>query len=135
MSASVELLVGYALVHVALIFLLAGVRFHGVYKGVHQGFRFRVDGEDISPLAMRVSRAHGNSYENLGMIVAVVVAAGFLGKLNIIEPLAPLVLWARVAQSIVHVCSVSTPAIVIRFAFFLMQIGTLLYWIVQLFQS
>ena len=47
-------------------------------------------------------------------------------------PLACAVLWARIGQSVTHVASVSVPAVFIRFAFYLVQLGIWAWWAIHL---
>jgi hypothetical protein len=64
------------------------------------------------------------------MLVAVV-----LDRTAITDPLAPVLLAARVVQSSIHLVSVSPTAITLRFTAFTVQMAIAVYWAVQLLLS
>jgi hypothetical protein len=43
-----------------------------------------------------------------------------------------LLLYARIGQSVVHLISTSVPAVLLRFALFVLQIGIVVCWLWQL---
>ncbi len=55
-----------------------------------------------------------------------------LNETAITDSLAPWVLAARIAQSSVHLVSTSTPAVLVRFSLFMLQLLAVLWWIIQL---
>ncbi|MFT5686058.1 MAG: putative MAPEG superfamily protein, partial [Myxococcota bacterium] len=84
--------------------------------------------EDVSPFAMRLSRAHANCVENLPVFAAIVVVAGFAERFAVTDPLAPVLLAARVGQSVVHLASTSYWAVMVRFGLFVVQVGIGVWW-------
>jgi len=62
----------------------------------------------------------------------VVLVAAMTNNLSITNPLALYFLGFRVAQSLIHVISISSNAIILRFLCFLVQAGILLYWFIRL---
>ena len=57
------------------------------------------------------------------MMIAVVS-----GKAGITDPLAGVFLTSRVLQSVIHLSSVSAPAVTFRFAAFAVQMAIGVYW-------
>ena len=131
MDNSYWLILGFALLMFILLLVIAAVRMTAIYRKQH-GFYFKSDGTDVSPLAHRICRAHANCYENLPIVTAVVLVAAMTNNLSITNPLALYFLGFRVAQSLIHVISISSNAIILRFLCFLVQAGILLYWFIRL---
>lgn len=71
----------------------------------------------------RLNRAHLNATENVGIVAAVLlgaVVAGGSGRL--LELLPPVIVVARVVQSLVHVASGSRAAVTVRVTAFVTQV-------------
>ena len=77
----------------------------------------------------RAQHAHLNCIENLPVFAAVVLAAHALGKLSVADQVAPYVLWARLAQSTVHLIGVNHWLVFVRGTFFSVQILLFFYMI------
>jgi len=131
MTPSLLALVLYAAWTLALLVLIAGIRTFHVLRG-RPANRFTTTGDDVSPFTARLCRAHANCYENLPIAGAVLVVAVVSGQAAVTDPLAFVFLGARLAQSVVHLISVSHAAVVVRFGFFLAQVSLLGFWIVRL---
>ena len=114
MSPTLTALCGFAGWTIILVFVLANYRVSLAMRGER---------------AQRLTRAHLNCLEFLPVLAAISLAAVGTDKLSITDPLAMVVLWARVAQSIVHIASVSIPAVLVRATLFVVQLGIALYWI------
>lgn len=82
-----------------------------------------------SPLLLRVQHAHLNCVENLPVFAVVVLAAFALGKAGVVEGLAAWVLYARIAQSLVHVTGTGFIQVSLRATFWVVQVALLLYMI------
>jgi hypothetical protein len=54
------------------------------------------------------------------------------GKPAITDPLAYVFLAARIVQSIIHLSSISAPAVTFRFTAFAVQMGIAVYWAARL---
>ena len=93
---------------------------------------FAVTGEDLSPFAARLARAHANCVENLPVVAVVLLVAITSGHTAITDPLAPVLVAARVGQSTVHLLSTNNPAVVLRYSLFMTQQGILVWWLMQL---
>ena len=75
----------------------------------------------------RLNRAHLNVAENLPFFGVVVVAGLFLQLQDLAFQILPsLILYARVAQSLIHIASGTALAITLRFGCYMVQIGSML---------
>jgi uncharacterized MAPEG superfamily protein len=130
MSATAMCLVGLISWSIILTFMLLGVRGAAIMKG-HAFAGFAQDGTDLGGFAHRVTRAHGNSLEWLVVPAALLVYALATGQTEVTDGLAMWVLYARVIQSIVHMASVSTPAVAVRGTMLTVQIVIWIIWMVK----
>ncbi|MET0225954.1 MAG: MAPEG family protein [Dokdonella sp.] len=87
---------------------------------------------DDPPLLARAKNAHLNCTENFPIFAAVVCIGALLGKTATIDALAGFVFYARIAQSVAHMIGTSTLWIVLRGAFYAVQIGLILTMIASL---
>ena len=131
MSPTLLALLLYAAWTLLLLGLIAGHRSVLVLRG-RPANRFTPAGDDVSPFAARLCRAHANCTENLPIAGAVLVVAQLSGHADITDPLAFVLVGARLGQSVTHLISTSHPAVVVRFGFFLGQVGLLGWWSLQL---
>ena len=83
---------------------------------------FATDGQDIDPLGHRLTRARNNCYETLPLFAALALGASIAGRLDVTDPLAMWVLYARIGQSLTHIASTSVPAVQLRATFFFAQV-------------
>lgn len=90
------------------------------------------DGADLPGFGHRLTRARDNCFETLPVFVAIVVTASAFGKLDMLDGLAPWVLLSRIAQSLIHMVSTSSPAIVARATMLTVQLVIYSYWVVGL---
>lgn len=134
MNNSYWLVLGFAMVTLVLLLGIAAVRMASIYRKQH-GMHFKPDGTDVSPLAHRFCRAHANCYENLPLVLGVILVAAMTQNLSLTDPLALYFLGFRIAQSLIHVISTSSTAIMLRFGCFLVQCAILVYWIISLIMS
>ena len=93
---------------------------------------FATDGQDLDPLGHRLTRARNNCYETLPAFAALALGASMAGRLDVTDPLAMWVLYARIGQSVTHIISTSVPAVQLRAAFFLAQVLIYLWWAIRL---
>lgn len=77
----------------------------------------------------RAQHAHLNCLENLPVFAAIVLSAHALAKLSVVDPAAPYVILARVAQSTVHLIGVNHWLVFVRALFFTVQAVLFLYMI------
>jgi uncharacterized MAPEG superfamily protein len=86
--------------------------------------------ESTDPMFLqRAKAAHLNSLENFPVFVAVVAMAGLMGQVEAINHIAAFVLYARVAQSVVHISGTSFIQVFLRANFFLLQVFITLYMV------
>jgi uncharacterized MAPEG superfamily protein len=81
----------------------------------------RDDRADDPPFIVRAKHAHLNCLENLPVFAAIVLAAMALGKAPVVDQVGAFVLYARLAQSAVHLIGVSHWLVFIRANFLVIQ--------------
>lgn len=132
MSPSLVALCGFAAWTILLVFLVAGYR--GVF-GARTGKAlntFSPDGSDVDALGQRLTRAHLNCVENLPIVGAVILSAAVAGRADVTDGLAMPLLYARIAQSLVHVASTAVPMVMLRASLFVVQLAILAVWLWKL---
>lgn len=122
----------YASWTLALLIAIAALRFHLSITNQHPANGFKPAGDDVSPFSGRLCRAHANCYENLPIVIAVLVVAAQTGQVAQTDGLALPLVFARIAQSSTHLVSTSVSAVTLRFAFFGLQSVIVAYWLVVL---
>ena len=132
MSPSALALIGYAAWTLFLVTWIVLLRTVYTLSGKRAANSFAPWGKDVSPFSGRLCRAHANCVENIPVFAALVLLAMVTGHGDITDPLARWVLVARVAQSTVHLISISEIAVTLRVTLLLAQLGIEAYWIVQL---
>lgn len=93
---------------------------------------FSPSGTDLDALGQRVTRAHANCQENLAVLAAPLLYALATDQAAITNGLAMAVLYARLAQSVVHMASGSVPAVLLRATAFGVQMTITLIFCWQL---
>lgn len=93
---------------------------------------FSTDGHEVSAANQRLVRALANSLENLPVSATVFLLAISTGHSALLAPYAPLFLMARIGQSLIHIVSTSPLAVALRFSAYALQVGLLLWWVVEL---
>lgn len=132
MTPSAVALLGFAFWTILLVVLLGGYRVSLVTAGKKSAAGFSPNGEDVEGFGRRLTRAHANCYENLPLAGAVLLYAIATDQTAVTDGLALAFLGARLLQSLTHLASTSRPAVSLRFAFFVVQILILAYWILKL---
>ena len=89
---------------------------------------------DDPPFITRAHHAHLNCLENLPVFAAIVVAAFMLNKLPVVDQVAAFVIYARLAQSTVHLIGVNHWLVFIRANLLVIQAGLFAYVIWGLMQ-
>ena len=87
---------------------------------------------DDPSLVVRAQHAHMNCVENLPVFAAIVLSAYTLGRPAVADGVAPYVLYARLAQSTVHLIGVNHVLVFVRGTFFTIQVLLFLYMIWRL---
>lgn len=133
MTPTAVALLGYVAWALLLLVALAVVRTSLVMQNKKAANAFSPGGDDVGGFTRRLTRAHANCYENLPLAGAVLLYAIATGQTAATDGLAYLFLGTRVLQSATHLASTSSQAVTVRFAFFLVQVGILAYWLLKLF--
>lgn len=75
----------------------------------------------------RLNRAHMNTVENLPIFAAIVLSGVYLQVQDLAFQILPsLVLYARIAQSLIHVASGSAVGVSLRFTAYAVQVASML---------
>jgi uncharacterized MAPEG superfamily protein len=118
--------------YVAVLLLLALFRVYTSAASRKPANTFAPDGSDVPGFGQRLTRAHANCYENIPLFVALLLFAEVSGNTAITDPTAMWLVYARIAQSLVHIASVSVTAVLVRFLLFVVQVGLVICWITQI---
>lgn len=112
-----------------LLVLMEALRTRLVVKGVVAANEFQPDNSNLSPFMQRLGRAHANCLEGIPIFGGLLLIAIATNRTNVTDGLAPWFLAAGLFQSIVHLCSLSVPAVNSRFLAFVVQMGIGAYWV------
>jgi uncharacterized MAPEG superfamily protein len=111
-----------------LLILMEALRTRLVVTGRIASNAFSPDNAALSPFMQRLARAHANCLEGLPVFGGLLIVAIITGHAEFTDLLAPWLFAARVVQSITHLASTSVPAVNLRFAAFIVQLGIAAYW-------
>lgn len=134
MTPAYHALLGFAawtLLLVILVFAYRGFRFL-TGTAINSWPRGSKSAND-APIISRIADAHANSLENLPIFAVIVLVAGQIGKLELIAALAPLVLYARIGQSLAHLSGTGTINVLIRATFWAVQLVLFVMMFCKLF--
>lgn len=132
MNPTAIVLTGYIFWYMLLLAGIALLRTVLTLSGKRAANRFHPDGTDVSAFSGRLCRAHANCYEGFPIIGGLLILALLTNQTGLTDPLAAIVLAARIAQSITHLISVNVLAVQIRFFFFMIQLVICFYWAIQM---
>ena len=118
---------GFAMWTLLLVFVSVNWRVVEVLRGKAVNSWGRNDGISRPAIVMRMEHAHLNCLENLPIFAILVFGAYFLGKNAVVDGLAFYVLYARLAQSGVHLLGTSQPLVFLRATFYVMQVLMFFY--------
>ncbi|MCB1554716.1 MAG: MAPEG family protein, partial [Xanthomonadales bacterium] len=93
---------------------------------------FTPDNAGLSPFMQRLARAHANCLEGLVLFGGFMVLAVVSGRSAVTDPLALMLLGARMLQSLIHLASISPVAVTLRFTAFAVQMAIAVWWAVKL---
>ena len=128
MSPSAFVLLAFIAWTLLLLALMEALRSALVLRGRVPANGFAPDNAGLSPFLQRLARAQANCVENLPAVGGLLLVALATGRTGVTDPLAPVLLGARVLQSLVHLASTSGAAVTLRFCVFAVQLGIALYW-------
>lgn len=132
LSASAAVLLGLVAWTLLLVFVLINHRGLLVLSASKAVNAFAADGSSTPGLGQRLARAHANCVENLPLFAVALLYAMVTGQTQITDPLAPLLLGARLFQSLMHLLGTSPLLVWLRFAGYLVQLAILAWWLLRL---
>jgi uncharacterized MAPEG superfamily protein len=131
-STSAVALVGFVAWTLLLLLLMELARVRLVMATRFDPRQFRPDNANLSPFMQRLARAHANCIEGFPVFGGLLLVALLTGQTSVTDPLAPVLLGARIAQSSIHLASVGSVAVNCRFVAFAIQVLIAVYWAFRL---
>lgn len=120
-------LIGFTAWALALVALSVTWRVIEVLRGKPANSWTRGAAIESPGLVKRAEHAHLNTLENLPVFAAIVLAAQLLGKMAAVDAVACWILYARVAQSVVHLIGTHPLLVLVRATFFGVQVALFAY--------
>jgi uncharacterized MAPEG superfamily protein len=131
MNTTLLALLGFLCWTLLLLIIMETIRAKLVLTREVAANGFDPENSKLSPFMQRLARAHANCLEGLPLFGGFMILAVVAGKSNITDPLAYVLLGARIAQSTIHLASTSALAVTARFTAFAVQMGIAVYWAIQ----
>lgn len=122
MTLTAMALAGYIGWTLFLVVTLVVKRSVIVMKTGRAATSFAQEAAEDPPILNRITRAYANCYESFPIVGGILILALVTDGTQTSDSVAIYLLAARIAQSIVHLCSTSLLAVQIRFAFFVVQL-------------
>lgn len=132
MSPTVLALTGFIAWTLFLLVLMETIRAKLVLTKAVPATGFDPANSRLSPFMQRLARAHANCLEGLPIFGGLLLVAAVTGRTAITDPLALVLLAARLVQSLIHLASVAPSAITARFAAFTVQMVIAVIWTFRL---
>ena len=132
MPPTLAALTGFIAWTLFLLIVMEAIRSRMVVTKEVPANGFRPDNSNLSPFMQRLARAHANCLEGLPIFGGLMLVAVISGKSSLTDPLAFVLLGARIVQSSIHLASLSPTAVTVRFSAFAVQMGIGVYWAVLL---
>lgn len=132
MSPSLLALLAFIAWTLALLLVMEAVRATLVLSGEVAANGFDPANSTLSPFMQRLARAHLNCLEGLPVFGGLLLLAQVAGFAALTDPLAWMLVAARVLQSTIHLVSVAPAAVTARFVAFCVQLGIAAWWVVAL---
>ena len=134
-SPTAVALTGFIAWTLFLLVLMEGIRAKLVLTKALPANGFTPDNAKLSPFVQRLTRAHANCLEGLPIFGGLMLVALATGRSSVTDPLAFVLLGARLVQSGIHLTSLSSSAVTLRFSAFAVQMGIAVVWASQLLRS
>ena len=125
-------LTGFIAWTLALLILMETIRSKMVLTREIAANGFVPDNANLSPFMQRLARAHANCLEGLPIFGGLMLVALATQRSAVTDPLAYLLLGARIMQSTIHLTSLSPLAVTLRFTAFAVQMAIAAWWAVRL---
>ena len=132
MNPTLVALTGFVSWSLSLLVLMEVIRSKLVMAGAIPANGFNPHNSNLSPFMQRLARAHANCVEGLPIFGGLMLIAAVAGRSAVTDPLAYVLLAARILQSIIHLSSLSALAVTLRFSAFAVQMAIAVYWAVRL---
>jgi len=132
MSPTLLALLGFISWTLLLLVLMETIRSKLVLTGAVAANGFNPENSNLSPFMQRLARAHANCLEGLPVFGGLMLLAVVAGRSAVTDPLAYVLLGARLIQSAIHLASTSSVAVTARFSAFAIQLGVAVYWAIEL---
>ena len=133
MTPTAVALLGFAAWTLVLVMSLGVLRSITVMGGGRSANSFGASGDDFPGFGHRLTRAHANCYENLPIAGAILLYAIATDQQALTDGLAYPFIIARILQSVTHMISTSNFMVLVRFAFYAVQLVILIIWLLKLF--
>ena len=127
MTPTLAALTGFIAWTLLLLVVMEAIRSRMVVTKEVPANGFRPDNSNLSPFMQRLARAHANCLEGLPIFGGLMLVAVISGKSSLTDPLAFVLLGARIVQSSIHLASLSPTAVTLRFSAFAVQMGIGVY--------
>ena len=128
MSPSLVALTGFIAWTLFLLVFMEVIRSKLVLTKAVPANAFDPLNSNLSPFMQRLARAHANCLEGLPIFGGLLVVAVLSGKTSVTDSLAYIFLAARILQTIIHLVSLSSAAVTLRFTAFAVQMAIGIYW-------
>jgi uncharacterized MAPEG superfamily protein len=135
MSPTLRALLGFIAWTLLLLIVMEIIRAKLVLAGQARANGFDPANSSFSPFMQRLARAHANCIEGLPIFGGLMLVAVAAGHAALTDPLAYVLLAARIVQSLIHLASTSVLAVNCRFAAFVVQLAIAAYWVVTLYAA
>ena len=132
MTATLQALLGFIAWTLCLLVLMEAIRSWLVLSGTVPANGFTPDNANLSPFMQRLARAHANCLEGLPLFGGLMLVAVVAGRATVTDPLAWVLLGARIVQSLIHLVSTSPAAVTARFTAFAVQVAIAVWWVLGL---
>jgi len=135
MSSTITALTGFIAWSLFLLVLMEVLRSKLVITKAVPANGFTPDNSNLSPFMQRLARAHANCVEGLPIFGGLMLVAVVTDRTTTTDALAYAFLCARIAQSLIHLYSLSPAAVTMRFAAFAVQLAIGVYWAARLLSA
>ncbi|WP_269789749.1 MAPEG family protein [Stenotrophomonas sp. Iso1] len=132
MNPTLAALTGFVIWSLSLLVLMEIIRAKLVVAGTFAATAFNPQNSNLSPFMQRLARAHANCIEGLPIFGGLMLIALISDRSSITDPLAYTFLAARILQSLIHLSSLSSLAVTLRFTAFTVQMIIAVYWAIKL---
>ncbi len=132
MTPTLLALLGFLSWTLMLLVLMEALRSKLVLTKAVPANGFTPDNAGLSPFMQRLARAHANCLEGLPLFGGFMLLAVVAGRSHVTDPLAMVLIAARMVQTLIHLGSTSAVAVTARFCAFAVQLGIAVVWAVKL---